>query len=184
MKVDLSTYNIRYNCNIVHCFRGEFASDSVHIPSYYEAWTTGNYRIAYTDTEPNFGRYFQASLIANPITNGINVMQLSYNKFAMAMDLGTYTLYLRLDGVADFIFANILKTRDISEEAIIPELFEILMKSNYKPLEKYKIHIEVVLYSDSTAVFGMQLNPDNIEAFRKNPSTPFMFYILFDRFVN
>lgn len=166
------------------CFRGAFASDSVHIPSYYEAWTTGNYRIAYTDTAPNFGRYFQASLIANPVTNGINVMQLSYNKFAMSMDLGTYTLYLRLDGVADFIFTDILKARDIEETAIIPELLEILMKSNYKHVEEHKMHIEVVLFCDSSAVFGMQLNKDNIHAFRKNPSTPFTFYILFDRIVN
>ncbi|GLV31871.1 crossveinless d [Carabus blaptoides fortunei] len=141
---------------------------SINIPSYHETWTTGNYRIGYSDAKPTFGRYFHASLIANPVTNAINVIQLGSNQFGMTMSPSAYILYLRLDGVADNIFSFILKGKDPSTIEF-PELVKILSKFNYKLIEDQKMHIEVVLFCDYRVVFGMQINQANVKTVMRNP---------------
>ncbi|GLV33964.1 crossveinless d [Carabus blaptoides fortunei] len=160
------------NTTMYHDNLGALATKSaevVDIPSYYDAWATGNYRIAYTDAAPNFGSSFQARLVANPITNLVNVVQLSYNQFAFSMNLGTYTAYIKLDGIADILFVGSYLSDRPNDEIAIPQLVELIKKFNYKIVDDLDIHIEVVLFSDDRAVFGMHINKDNLEKYTENP---------------
>ncbi|GLV31872.1 crossveinless d [Carabus blaptoides fortunei] len=152
------------NTTMYNDYLGAMASDpDVNMTGYYDAWTTGNYRIAYTDAKPNFGSYFQARLVSNPVTNAINVIQLSYNHFAMSLDLGTYTVYIKLDGVADLLFVNSYLNDRPNYEIGIPQLIELLKKFNYKLIEDRDIHIEVVLFCDNRVLFSIYVNKDTMK---------------------
>lgn len=121
------------------------------IPSYSDSWTTGNYRLSYTDLAPNFGGYLQARLVSNPITNGLDSIQLTSSQFAMSKSLGTFTAYIKLNGFADNAFMRSLSARS-NRDMSVPELLDILKKFNYKLVEKRDVFVDVELFCDDRSI--------------------------------
>lgn len=138
------------------------------IPSYYDSWTTGNYRLSYTDLTPNFGGYLQARLVSNPITNGLTSIQLTSSQFAMSKSLGTFTAYIKLDGFADSVFMRSLTGRS-NRDIPVPELLDILKKFNYKLVENRDIFVDIELFCDDRIVFAINFNKDTIRSFINSP---------------
>ncbi|GLV31870.1 crossveinless d [Carabus blaptoides fortunei] len=125
------------------------------IPSHYDSWTTGNYRLSYTDAAPNFGGYFQARLVSNPVTRGVNIIQLTSSQFAMSKSLGTYTAYIKLEGFTEFDFVRSLNNRS-NRDIPVAELLDILKKFNYKLVENIDVRIEIILFCDDRVVYAVR----------------------------
>lgn len=172
-------HHFNYTCIILiihaseNIFRGALATELLQNQEFREfrlnshAWTTSKFRFAYTDKDPNFGRNFEGKLIANPKTNALNTLQISFNHFTMSFDMGTYSIYFKFDNVFESIYKKKIIHQLIDTDLTITDLLALINEFNFKMKNQdLQFHAEIVVFIDDKAIASVHMNPENYPEIR------------------
>ncbi|GLV44062.1 crossveinless d [Carabus blaptoides fortunei] len=102
--------------------------------------STGNYRLSYIDSTQSFGATYQVQVVADPDRNAISSIQVSYNGFALSTLFQSYTARFKLEGIPQYLFADIMLKRRLNNDIDVAELIELIKKNHYQNKEDIEIH--------------------------------------------
>ncbi|GLV31667.1 crossveinless d [Carabus blaptoides fortunei] len=134
-------------------------------PASNKGLMTGYYQIQYTDNTENFGLSAVAHVIANPLTNFVNVYQISFNWFNSYAKSHDFSIYVKAEGISKKFI------KEYHEKHFpVQDLFKILTESKI-PMktddEDDHLNIEIIIYYLGKAIYTLQLNEQNADEIEK-----------------
>lgn len=122
---------------------------------------TGNYRLSFSNTGPDYGSTTQVKMIGDPITKTLDYIQLTFDSFKLGLQ-SKQTYHVKIHGVMDKIIEEVIKTNVIDKKYV--QQFIKIKNENYQSLPKQKkIHIELIVYENDKAVFAAHYDENIIK---------------------
>lgn len=127
---------------------------------------------------------YQVQLVAKPDCNTISSIQFSYNGFAMSARLQSYTAYFKLEGIAQYLFADAIFKRRLNNNIDVAELIELIKKNHYKIKEDVEVHVEIILYVNGQVVYVAYYNRESLKNIQYNDCNVFSYFYMKNIHIN
>lgn len=127
---------------------------------------TGYYQVQYTDNDENFGLSVDTHVIANPLTNFVNVYQISINWFNSYAKAHDFSIYVKAEGISKkFIKEYHEKHYPVQELVRILKESKIPLKTDE---DDEQLSIEIIIYYLGKAIYSLQLNEQNADEIERS----------------
>lgn len=93
---------------------------------------------------------------------------ISLDSFAIGVNLGVYTMYIKLAELEDVLLAR-FALKEMFKLRSVPKLLELLEQHKFDNKKPGTIHIELVLFRNNKIVFGMHIDEYTIVNYATNP---------------
>lgn len=120
---------------------------------------------------------YQVQIVADSDCNTISSIQFSYNGFALSDRLQSYTARFKLEGIAQYLFADAIFKRRLNNNIDVAELIELIKKNHYKIKEDVEVHVEIILFVNGQVVYVAYYNRESLKNIQYNDGNVFNFFI-------
>lgn len=134
--------------------------DQLNSPETNQGLLTSYHQVSYSDRNENFETTLNLHVVANPVTNFVNVFKLTLNHFNSHQKTGEFAVYIKAEGISSKLYKE-----EYERHYAIKELYKILedMKIISQEDLSENLHIEIGLFYEKRAVFALHINIDNVD---------------------
>lgn len=154
----LSSYVTNTKCANVMSEISEKYLPKLETPVSLDSFLTGNYRIGFTHTGPDYGESMQVKVISDPVTKSVDSVELMLDNFVLGLETKR-RFHLKLHGLMDWFITDKIKETKFDRK-YVRELLEIVKKQGLVLPKQSNIHVEFIMYKNEQAVFAVQYGED------------------------